>query len=353
MRLLKQIPNLRNIFSVKRRFSRPGLLFFLPALLILLSDPSNPRADATHQRGPSFSDPNQTVSMPLAWKKQRVKYKPSHRDADLVVSLGQQTYPMFQGAVRFFAWNRSLKIVIESGSCGSSAGKLKRKQIHIGAFCCPPGETDRLPGLLFHTLGIAPIAILVNKKNPLVDITTLEARRLFRGKYNRWSELSDPASRIFTRRIQLTTRLHCKIRPGHWRLLLKHSDLFSPHIREVGVIPDMITRVANSPGAAGYETPYMVEHYDVRQKVKILRINGKSPNDDKALMEGRYPMYRAYSLTTWEGNSPRRKLARELVRFLAQYAEAERARFRIVPAARLREAGWKFKGEELIASPRK
>ena len=86
------------------------------------------------------------------------------------------------------------------GPCGISRGLLFRKTVDIGGFCCPPGRTDRLPGLRFHTLAIAAIALFVHPDNTIEDLTLSQARDLYRGEITDWSRLVDydakqPASR--------------------------------------------------------------------------------------------------------------------------------------------------------------
>ncbi len=50
-----------------------------------------------------------------------------------------------------------------------------------------PGATDRLPGVRFHTLGIAAIAFLVHPQNPIDNISTEQVRRIFKGEiYDRF-----------------------------------------------------------------------------------------------------------------------------------------------------------------------
>jgi hypothetical protein len=63
---------------------------------------------------------------------------------------------------------------------------------------------------------------------------------------------------------------------------------------EVGSIPDMISQVAGSREAIGWEVLSMVEKYKDKGMVKILRIDGYSPNDYKALASLKYPFYRTY-----------------------------------------------------------
>jgi phosphate transport system substrate-binding protein len=321
-------------------------LFLLQVFLIF-----GPAYAAELMKGPAFTDPSIVQPMPEGWKEQPVRYDPQVGRADIVVTLDQHLYPLFADYIRKYAAGQGIKVKVDEGTCGISAGMLARKAADIGGFCCPPGEADRLPGLRFHTVGIMPVAVLVHPDNPVGDIDIRQAREIFSGKYYRWSEIRDLGGRRGKNvRIEAIGRLHCKLRPGHWRLLLDNEDLFSPNLSEVGTIPDMISLVARMPGAIGYEVPLMVARYANQGKVKVLRLNGVAP-EAAALAAGRYPLYRTLNLTTWEGKAVENEKAGELVQHILKEAERLEGVHGFVPAASLKKAGWKFRGNELVGEP--
>jgi phosphate transport system substrate-binding protein len=305
-----------------------------------------------HDSSQAFGDTDYVVEMDAEWQNKPLSYDKSAGDADMVISLGQQTYPALHQMVEDFAAKRNVKIVIQQGTCGVSAKKLSRKEIDIGAFCCPPGKTDRLPGIEFHTIGISPIALITNPANEISDLTISEARNIFSGKTVSWSEVPvENEIKLPGKNIQPVVRLHCKKRPGHWRNLLDNEDMFSPDIREVGVIPDMIKEVADNEAAIGFETVYMLEVYKDKGNVKILKIDGHDPTDLQYLLSANYPIYRTYNLTTWTGAETSRELALELVAEITAFIERHGDRYGIIPSTQLRTAGWKFQGDELIGEP--
>ncbi|MBD3670617.1 MAG: hypothetical protein HUJ29_07565, partial [Gammaproteobacteria bacterium] len=300
-------------------------------------------------RGTPFSSLDRTMQMPQDWKAMPVSYPEAIADADLVISLGQQTYPALRSIVEAYAHEHGMKIVIQSGTCGISAGKLLRKKVDSGAFCCPPGRNDRLPGLEFHTVAISPIAIIVNEKNPIEGISVEQARQVFRGKIHNWSQLM-PNTR-FDNVIKTVGRLHCKTRPGHWTLLLKDQESFSPKLTEVGVIPDLVAKVGQETYSISLETPFMVKEYDKQSRVKMLKIDGHSPADIEHVASGRYPFYRTYNLTTWSDKPEKREQTLALIDYLRDYIERHHQQFGFVPLSRLKEAGWVFADGELVGEP--
>jgi ABC-type phosphate transport system substrate-binding protein len=291
--------------------------------------------------------------MEEGWRDAGIKYDSSAGDADLVISLDQHLYPALLPFIQRYGGEKDLKIVVSKGTCGISAGKLTRKEVDIAGFCCPPGKTDRLPSLVFHTIGITPIALLVHSDNPVDNITFEQAREIFQGLVHRWSELRDSGGQAGKNLpIQTIGRLHCKTRPGHWRLLLDNEDLFSPRLQEVGAIPDMISLLSANPLTIGFETMWMVRHHQQEGQLKALKLNGHGPNELDHLLSGDYPIYRTYNITTWKGEAVQNPLALKLADYLLKQAEKLNSNFDVIPASQLRQAGWKFKGDELIGKPR-
>jgi len=297
---------------------------------------------------PFFDNRDKVVSMPAEWVAKDIAYEKALRDADLVITLNQDTYPALKDEVNRYAKANGLKIVMHSGTCGTSAGKLMNKSINSGAFCCPPGDTDRLPGLEYHTLAITAVAVIVNSQNPLDNISLDEARDIFRGKLRHWGDLK--TLNALSGPIATTARLHCKSRPGHWTLLLAKQEQFSPTLKEVGVIPDLVTKVARERNAVSIETPFMVKEYSKPGAVKLLKIDGRSPTDVAYVASGQYPFYRTFNMTTWSRDSKREQTLK-LIHHLRDFIERDHQRSSLVPVSMLKAAGWKFAGDELVGEP--
>ena len=303
-------------------------------------------------QGPAFEGHEHAKSMDQEWVVKRVTYDEKNKGADLVLTLGQQTYPALHKVVREMADKRGIKVKIEQGSCGKTAKKIKRKAVDVGAYCCPPMKGDRLPGLEFHTIGIAPIAFVTHPSNPLTDITSLEAQNIFAGEYVQWSEVPSAKKVNFGGdAIQPVVRLHCKKRPGHWRHLIKSEDMMSPRLFEVGVIPDMIKQVAENELAIGIETVFMLDVHKEHGELKVLTVDGHHPVQEKHVLNGEYPIYRTYNLTTWQGEGKNYDLAREFVQELKEHIENHGERYGFISPSKLKNARWKFQGDELIAEP--
>ncbi|MCW5203076.1 MAG: hypothetical protein QTN59_07185 [Candidatus Electrothrix communis] len=338
-----------------KTFSIKTELLFLVTMLLFCS--GHVQALAEHEKEGSSShcfssDPQ--LDMGEEWLSQPIRYDQQWaKDADLSLTLDQHLYPALSSIINRFASEKKLKIAIKEGTCGISAGLLSKKHVDIGGFCCPPGKMDRLPGLQYHTLGVAALGILINTANPLQNLPTEKIRDLFRGKIKSWSHFSsEKAPNAFQQPVKVIARFHCKQRPGHWRLILDNEELYSLRTDEVASIEDMISRIAGIKGALGYEVLWNIKHYQAAEKVKFLQVGGADPNKGVDVASGRYPFYRVYNITSWGAESGvENAKADALVQYILAHIDEVDPNFGLVPAHQLHQAGWGFSGDELISPP--
>jgi hypothetical protein len=306
-------------------------------------------------RGSPFSNPDKTFPMSDEWKKLPIKYEPWAEGADLAVVLDQQMYPALVSLVQEFAKKNRIYIATKEGTCGISGGMLRKKSVDVAGFCCAPGDLDRLPGLRYHNLGLAALAVMTFKENTLDNISMSDLQQVYRGRVSKWSELKDSQGRPGPDvPITAVARLHCKnLRPGDWCLILKNDKLFSPRLVEVGVVADLVRRVADTRGAVGFETLWGGEFFKADKPFKILKVDGLDPRDPKSLISGGYRLYRVFDVTTWEDPAIAKPLAKQLVEFLMKNFDRTDASYYFISADKLKPvaSGWKFKGDELVGEP--
>ncbi|MBF0194990.1 MAG: substrate-binding domain-containing protein [Magnetococcales bacterium] len=299
-----------------------------------------------------FTDPNVEMVKPEKWHKKQIKYGKWAKGADLVVTLDQHLYPTFLPMIKKYAKQNSIDIAVREGTCGTSEGLVNKKQVDIAGYCCAPSLTDRLPGLEFHTIGIAALAVLVNPDNPVKNLTTQQVRDIFRGKITNWNQIEpEHGEKRLNLPIRPVGRLHCKVRPGHWRLILDNEDEFSPALVEVGQISNMISVVAEYKGAIGYEVLWNLTRFKEEGEAKAVLVNNISPYNDAAVAQGKYPFYRVDNVTTWRDSHLANTNAKNLVNYIREKSVNTKDEFALIPEDSLRKNGWKFKGNELIGEP--
>lgn len=304
--------------------------------------------------GPAFSSPRCVIPKPKSWRELPIQHDYWAEGVELALTLDQAMYSALSPFAKAFAREKGIGIAVKEGTCGVSQGLLNRKRVDMAGFCCPPAVTDRLPGLRFHTLGVSALAIIVHPNNPVEELTSEQVRDIFGGNIHRWDSLPlSKGQQALYAPIWSVARLHCKVRPGHWRMILGREDQFAPNMNEVGSIPRMIQEVASYPDAIGYEVLWDIKHYRAEQgwEVKFVKIDGMSPDEDSHLLAGKYPFFRTHSLAIWTDPKIANPLAEELIQYFEQHLDQIQSKFHVIPAYRLREAGWRFEGNELIGGP--
>lgn len=308
-------------------------------------------------RGKPFSNPADIVEMSPDWQAKPLTYRDWGQGATITINADQQFYPLILPLVERYGKENNVIIKTKEGTCGTAAKDLSEKAIDIGGFCCPPAKSDRLSGVKYHTLGIESILMIVNGANPINSLTYTQLQQIYQGKISRWSELTtEPFKSVASIGagkdvIDLIGRLHCKQRPGHWRLLIDNEDQFSARLNNVGSIADMINQVATKPYAIGFEEMWQLERLDKQKKAKAIMVNGISPSDIERLAKGEYPLYNVFSLTTWEHDATRNSHAQKLVQYVIDHMDEVPAKYGIASVKKLRAAGWVFKDSELVGEP--
>ena len=316
-------------------------LFFVPDMLFAFEGP-----------GAQFSDPNKSMVKSAEWQRTPIVYDSWAKGVDIAATLDQNTYPAFLPMLKIYAKKQNLEIAVREGTCGTSEGLLNRKQVDIGGFCCPPAFSDRLPGLQFHTIGISSLAILLHPDNPVKNLSAKQVRAIFSGEISNWSQIPQASGKKASNLpIRPVGRLHCSVRPGHWRSILDDADQFSSAILEVGTIPNMIAAVADYKGAIGYEVLWNLSRFQGHGKPHAITVDNVSPYDIAAVAQGNYPFFRVNNVTTWKAPTVTNPNVAALIDFMLVKAKDVEAVFALVPADKLRGRGWKFKGNELIGTP--
>ncbi len=295
-------------------------------------------------QAPAFADPDNTVAMTPEWIAQPVKH-PKSVNADVSVVVSFQLADVWEPWFKQFAKQKGLNIHIRSGADGTSAGALRRKEVDIACFCGSPTNTDRMPGLEFHTVGVVPVVFYANVSNKLDVLSMENVVKIFRGEITNWSELGGEVMSIVP-----VARSHCKKRRGRWRPL-NDMDNLSPTTIKVGSIEDALDYVAATPGSIGYEILTRVDPYAKRGKIKVLSLDQINPYDLESLGTGEYPLYRGYFFTTWTGAGLENPQVKGIIDMLVKKTEEKAGEIFFVPTVELRKSGWQFKGNELIGEP--
>lgn len=140
----------------------------------------------------------------------------------------------------------------------------------------------------FIPLLMEPLAILLNKSNPLNDMNTEEIRKLYQGEITNWGELGGKNRPVKTfQLVDGNGSQTCFTR------LVKGNPINEFH-REVPTMPEIIDDVAVDEGAIGYAFwSYYTKMY-AHANTKIVKVNGyKITDPEYPQLHPVYMIYRA------------------------------------------------------------
>lgn len=185
----------------------------------------------------------------------------------------------------------------------------------IGLVCCmlDSGTISRY-GLSVYRFADEPLAIIVNKRNPVNVLTLAQVRDIFSGKITNWKNVGGRNERI-----AVITRLHCRDFMPNWKDLLGAPEQFTGKSVDVKSQPEMARTVEAYPSAIGYLD--MTSVREAQGEVKIIALDGHLPTSEN-MEQGRYPLFAPLAVVT---HGPARGNVVTFVDFMQRSPEAREA----------------------------
>ena len=118
----------------------------------------------------------------------------------------------------------------------------------FGFVCCPLSQKELdEKQLKIYPLAEEPILILVNKANPIKNLSSVQVSSIFAGDINNWKDVGG-----WDKPIVVVTRLHCKKRPGHWKTILPNAEAFVKERVNVSSAKEMVNLVTSFKTSIGH-----------------------------------------------------------------------------------------------------
>lgn len=176
----------------------------------------------------------------------------------------------------------NVKINVQGG--GSSVGITQAKQgtIDIGT-SSKDLKPDEKQGLSVYLIGRDGIAIIVNKNNPINDLSKSQIRDIFSGKIRNWKEVGGPDAKINV----ITREAGSGTRKSFEEVVMKNEKIRGDAIVQSST-EAVKQAVKNDPNAIGYIS---LAHLD--ESVKGISVDGVPPSE-KTVADGSYPIARPF-----------------------------------------------------------
>jgi len=186
-------------------------------------------------------------------------------------------------AKAFQANNSSVQVFVQGG--GSSAGVTAvgtgTADIGMSSANLSKSQLSQYPNLKVVPIAVDGIAIIVNPKNPINNLTLSQTRDIFTGNVTNWNQVggSDAKINVVNREEGSGTR------DGIQKIVLKGGNFSSGGITQssTGAVRSY---VAGDPNAIGY-----ISFAEVDNSVKALSIDGVAPTY-ATIANGTYPIQR-------------------------------------------------------------
>jgi phosphate transport system substrate-binding protein len=216
-------------------------------------------------------------------------------DGTLDIAGGTAHIPVMKDAAeKIMTKNPKIRITIAGGGSGVGVQKVGEGLVGIGntGRALTEGEVGKY-GLKSFAFAVDGVAVAVNAKNRVSELTSDQVRDIFAGKITNWKDVGgdDAPIHLFTRDEASGTR------EVFWEILLRKGPLLS----SANVVPSngaMKVAVSRDPSAIGY---LGIGHVDAT--VKAIKLDGVDPTQENA-GSGAYKITRKLYMNTKGEPSP-------------------------------------------------
>lgn len=174
---------------------------------------------------------------------------------------------------------------------GSSAGiqAVQEGRCDIGLSSRALKDEEKTSGLTETILAYDGIAVIVNPENTVTDLTLEQIAAIYTGEITNWAEVGGADAEI----VLIGREAGSGTRSGFEEIVeVKDACKYRQELSSTG---DVITTVAQNPGAIGYASLA-----SVKDTVKAVKVGGVAPSE-ATVKDGTYAIQRPFVLATKEG----------------------------------------------------
>ncbi len=185
------------------------------------------------------------------------------------------------------------EIAIVGKGCGKGILHARRgsPDREFGLICCTIDDSVlKNFGVTVYPIAREPLAIIVNKSNPVNSLTLQQVRDIFAGKITNWKKVGGKNEQI-----AVITQLHCSDYTPNWKGILTDASAFTKKRVDVKAQPEMAKTVFDYKNAIGHLE--MTSVRESKNEVKILAIDGFLPTSEN-MAQGKYPLFAPLAIAT-------------------------------------------------------
>ena len=197
------------------------------------------------------------------------------------------------GALKETFEGENKNVEVSYNPTGSSAGitAVLEGRCDIGLSSRNLKDAEKEQGMVATTLAYDGIAVIVNPQNTVEDLTVEQIAAIYKGEITNWSEVGGIDAEI----VLIGREAGSGTRSGFEEIVdVEDACQYRQELTSTG---DVITAVAQNPGAVGYASLA-----SVKDTVKAIKVGGVAPSDETVKNET-YAIQRPFVLVTKEGTA--------------------------------------------------
>lgn len=187
---------------------------------------------------------------------------------------------------KFMEENKGVTVTVEYTGSGAGLEALAAGSVNIGNSSRHLKSSETANGSVENVVAIDGIAVIIDKKNTVSNISAEDLTKIYKGEIKNWKELGgkDEAIVVIGRESGSGTR-------DAFEELLKVKDACK-YAQELDSTGAVLAKTAATEGAIGYVSLDVVD-----STVTAVSINGVAPTEEK-ILEGKYLLSRPFVMAT-------------------------------------------------------
>lgn len=187
---------------------------------------------------------------------------------------------------KFMEENQGVTVTVEYTGSGAGLEALAAGSVNIGNSSRHLKSSETANGSVENVVAIDGIAVIVDKKNTVSNISAEDLTKIYKGEIKNWKELGgkDEAIVVIGRESGSGTR-------DAFEELLKVKDACK-YAQELDSTGAVLAKTAATEGAIGYVSLDVVD-----STVTAVSIDGVAPTEEK-ILEGKYLLSRPFVMAT-------------------------------------------------------
>ena len=186
----------------------------------------------------------------------------------------------------FMEANESVTFTYNPTGSGSGIQAVQEGRCDIGLSSRALKDEEKAAGLTETILAYDGIAVIVNPENTVEDLTLTQIAAIYTGEIKNWSEVGGADAEI----VLIGREAGSGTRSGFEEIAeVKDKCQYRQELSSTG---DVITTVAQNPGAIGYASLA-----SVKDTVKAVKVGGVAPSE-ATVKDGTYAIQRPFVLAT-------------------------------------------------------